>query len=241
MRAGAGKLSIATVASVAPQLGIAVPEAHGRRHGRSTRRRLCPVRGRAVGRAGRRSSTRSSPGPGMSRRRSRPLAASCSKPASRSRSTRPCFTPCPPRRGARRRRPADPAAPFRRDGVAARLRRGAGRGRSAGCGRAAPSAMARSCSSRASQSHVVAPDGAAWKYRAAGPASASRAPATRSPGSSAACSPAAPSRSPRCSGAFGFTARPARPGQKVGPLGFFAREISGEVPGLARAAQPSLE
>ena len=92
--------------------------------------------------------------------------------------------------GARRDRPADPAAPRRRNGQPARLRRGRGRGRSARRRpRAAPSATAPFVLVKGVQSHVVAPDGARLALSpAAAPGSASRAAATSSPGSPAACS-----------------------------------------------------
>ena len=84
------------------------------------------------------------------------------------------------------------------------------------------------------QSHVVAPDGARGYMRGGGPGPRRLGQRRhRSPGSSAACSPAAPTRSPPCCGACGSTAKPAaRLAKKVGPLGFLAREIPAEVPAL---------
>ena len=132
---------------------------------------------------------------------------------------------------------ADPAAPCRRTGVAARLRRGGGRARSARLRpRAPPSAIARWCWSRASTSHVVTPDGERLDLRRRRAGLGVRAAATCSPGIVGGL--LARGAEPLTAllwavwlhGEAGASAR-----EKVGPIGFLAREIADEIPALTAA------
>ena len=82
-------------------------------------------------------------------------------------------------------------------------------------------------------SHVVAPDGRAWIYKGALPASAFRAAVIRLRESSAACSRAARHR---CTALLWGVLLHGEAGEaltkKVGPIGFLAREIPDELPAL---------
>ena len=82
-------------------------------------------------------------------------------------------------------------------------------------------------------SHVVTADGQAGPTKAARRDLAFPEVATCWRASSAGCSRAVRSRSMHCSGPSGCTARPARSSRrKIGPIGFLAREIADEVPRL---------
>lgn len=111
-----------------------------------------------------------------------------------------------------------------------------------GCGRRAASRYGSLVLAKGVESHVIAPDGAAWKYEGGGAGLGVSGSGDALAGI-----------------VGGLLARGADPrtallwavwlhgeagrslAKKVGPVGFLAREISGEVPGLLAKAQPSFE
>ena len=108
-----------------------------------------------------------------------------------------------------------PSAQCRRTRSTARLRRAEIDDDPVGCGRRAAELYGSIVLVKGVESHVVAPDGDAWTYQGGAPGLACRAAATCSRGSSADCWRAGQSRSARCCGRCGSTAKPAR-GSAVG-------------------------
>jgi hydroxyethylthiazole kinase-like uncharacterized protein yjeF len=244
LRAGAGKISIATVSSVAPQLGMAVPEARiiamaeARDGGlaRSTATKLAELA---------REYDAVVAGPGM---KPTPVATSLAAAL--------CATGLPLALDAALLRGLAPAAAAARAAeIPPILLPHAGEMASLlgcseaeaeadplGCGREAARRYQAIVLAKGAQSHVVAPGGDAWKYEGGGPGLGVSGSGDTLAGILG-----------------GLLARGAAPltallwavwlhgeagaalARKVGPIGFFAREISGEVPALLAKAQPSLE
>lgn len=111
-----------------------------------------------------------------------------------------------------------------------------------GCGRECADRYGALVLVKGVQSHIVTPDGSAWKYRGGGPGLGISGSGDTLAGILG-----------------GLLARGADPlaallwavwlhgeagialGRKVGPIGYLAREISAEIPAILKRAQPSLE
>ena len=232
MRAGAGKLRIATVESRAAEVGVAMPEAMvavcggcarrfrligGRRARRGCRRsRRDRRRSRHGGRQGVQGA-RDRPAP-LRRRSALDAALLHELEPLPMANVRACQSFCPTR------------ANWRHCSAAARMRSSATR-RDAACARR--SVSTRSCWSRALPATSSPPTATPGFTRAARRGSVCRAAATCLRELSAACSRAARRRSAPCCGRCGCTAKRAPAWRKkTGPIGFLAREIADEVPGL---------
>lgn len=235
MRAGAGKITIATVASVAPQLGMHVPEAmvvamaEGRDGGfaRSAVNDLAELAGECDAVIA---------GPGMS-----PTPVATQLAAKLCRVGVPLALDAallhglaPVARAAREARPDTILLPH--SGEMASLLdcdQEEAEANPLDCGRAAARRYDAIVLAKGPQSHVVTPDGRAWKYRGGGPGLGISGSGDTLAGILG-----------------GLLARGAAPltallsavwlhgeagrilSKKVGPVGFLAREISAAVPGL---------
>ena len=244
MRAGAGKITIATVASVAPQLGMHVPEARiiataeGRDGGfaRSSVNGLAELAGDCDAVIA---------GPGMS-----PTPVATQLAAELCRIGVPLALDAallhglaPVAKAAREARPDMILLPHA--GEMASLLDCSEEQAEANpldCGREAARRYDAIVLAKGPESHVVTPDGSAWKYRGGGPGLGISGSGDTLAGILG-----------------GLLARGAQPlaallwavwlhgeagrvlAKKVGPIGFFAREISGEIPALLAKAQPSAE
>jgi ADP-dependent NAD(P)H-hydrate dehydratase len=244
LRAGAGKISIATVSSVAPQLGMAVPEARviamaeARDGGlaRSTTTKLADLA---------REYDAVVAGPGM---KPTPVATRLAAAL--------CATGLPVALDAALLRGLAAAAPAARAAeipptllphaseMASLLGCSEAHVESdpLGCGREAARHYQAFVLAKGARSHVVTPDGEAWRYEGGGPGLGVSGSGDALAGILG-----------------GLLARGAAPltallwavwlhgeagaalAKKIGPIGFFAREISDEVPALLARAQPSLE
>lgn len=244
MRSGAGKLQIATVDSVAPQLAMAMPEAL--------------VRGVAQARDG-----------GFARSAIRPLAEMasdvdavvagpgtmvCDTSARLAAALCRCGTPLVldagllrvlPDRDSDARRSRAPLILLPHAGELAALLE---------CEEseveADPLAAGCRCADRydavvlvkGAQSHVVAPDGSTWKYRGGGPGlGVSGSGDTLAGIVGGLLSRGAEPVTALLWGVWLHGEAGAALARKIGPIGFLAREIAGEIPGLLEEAQPSAE
>ena len=244
MRAGAGKITIATVASVAPQLGMYVPEARiiataeGRDGGfaRSAVDDLAELAGQCDAVIA---------GPGMS-----PTPVATQLAAKLCRVGVPLALDAallhglaPVAKAAREARPDTILLPHA--GEMASLLHCSEEEAQANpldCGRDAARRYDAVVLAKGPESHVVTPDGSAWKYRGGGPGLGVSGSGDTLAGILG-----------------GLLARGAGPltallwaawlhgeagrvlSKKVGPVGFLAREISAEVPALLARTQPSAE
>lgn len=244
MRAGAGKITIATVSSVAPQLGMAVPEAmivamaEGRDGGfaRSSIGPLADLAGK---------SDAVIAGPGMSPTRvATGLAARlCRVGVPLALDAALLHGLAPAARAARAARPDTILLPH--SGEMASLlgcSEDEAEANPLDCGREAASRYDAIVLAKGTDSHIVTPEGAAWRYEGGGPGLGISGSGDTLAGILG-----------------GLLARGAAPlnallwavwlhgeagrilSKKVGPVGFLAREISGEVPALLAKLQPSLE
>lgn len=244
MRAGAGKIAIATVDSVAPQLGMAVPEAmiiamaQGRDGGfaRSTIGELAELAGTCDAVVA---------GPGMA-----PSAVATGLAA------KLCLVGVPLALDAALLHGLAPAAKAARaahpdtvllphSGEMASLLECSEDEAVANpldCGREAARRYDAIVLAKGVESHIVTPEGEAWKYRGGGPGLGVSGSGDTLAGILG-----------------GLLARGVQPltsllwavwihgeagrilSKKVGPIGYLAREISAEVPALLAEAQPSLE
>lgn len=244
MRAGAGKITIATVNSVAPQLGMAVPEAmiiamDQGRDGGFARSSIGPLAKLAE------DCDAIVAGPGMS-----PTAVATGLAA------RLCAVGVPLALDAALLHGLAPAAEAARDarpdsillphsGEMASLLRCSEEEVEANpldCGREAARRYDAIVLAKGVESHIVTPEGAAWKYEGGGPGLGISGSGDTLAGILG-----------------GLLARGASPlnallwavwlhgeagrilSNKVGPVGFFAREIAAEVPALLQMAQASAE
>ncbi len=244
MRAGSGKVSIATVASVAPQLGMTVPEARvlaiaEERDGgfaRSSVARLAKLAGDHDAVVA---------GPGMS-----------PTPVSTKLAAALCAAGLPVALDAALLHGLAPAASAARGAeippillphsgeMASLLGCSAEEAEadSLGCGREAARRYQAIVLAKGPQSYIATPEGKAWKYKGGGPGLGVSGSGDALAGILG-----------------GLLARGAAPltallwavwlhgeagaglANRIGPIGFFAREISGEVPRLLAKAQDSLE
>ena len=244
MRAGAGKIGIATVASVAPQLGMAVPEARvfamaeARDGGlaRSSVSKLAELAGLYDAVVA---------GPGMS-----PTPVATKLAAALCATGRPVALDAALLHGlapaAKQVRAAEMPPVLLPHGkeMASLLDRSEAEARAdpLGCGHAAAKRYQAIVLAKGAQSHVVTPDGKAWKYRGGGPGLGISGSGDALAGILG-----------------GLLARGADPltallwavwlhgeagaalAKKIGPIGFLAREMSAEVPALLAKAQPSFK
>ena len=244
MRAGAGKITIATVASIAPQLATAVPEARvvampEARDGGFARSSVAKLETLAL------DHDAVVAGPGMS-----PTPVATSLAAKLCGIGRPLALDAALLRGL-----APAAADARAAEIPPILLPHSGEMASLlgcseeeaqidplACGREAARRYQALVLAKGPESYVVTPDGDAWKYRGGGPGLGVSGSGDTLAGILG-----------------GLLARGARPlaallwavwlhgeagaslGRKVGPIGFFAREIAGEVPGLLAKAHASAE
>ena len=242
MRAGAGKITIATVASVAPQLGMAVPEAmivamaEGRGGGfaRLSVARLAKLANDCDALIA---------GPGMS---PTPVATQlaarlCGVGVPMALDAALLHGLAPLARAARAASPDTILLPH--SGEMASLigcSEEEAEANPLDCGREAARRYDAIVLAKGVQSHVVTPDGAAWRYEGGGPGLGVSGSGDTLAGILG-----------------GLLARGAEPlaallwavwlhgeaggllTKKIGPVGFLAREISAEVPGLLAKAQPS--
>ena len=242
MRAGSGKISIATVASVAPQLGMAVPEARvfsmpeGRDGGfaRSAVRQLANLAGNYDAVVA---------GPGMS-----PIPVATKLAAAL------CATGLPLALDAALLHGLAPAASAARAAEISPILLPHSREMASllgcsedeaeadplGCGRAAARRYQAIVLAKGPQSHIVTPAGEAWKYEGGGPGlGVSGSGDTLAGILGGLLARGAPPASALLWSVWLHGEAGAALARKVGPVGFLAREISGEVPALL--AQASLE
>ena len=244
LRAGSGKITIATVESVAPQLGMAVPEARvialsETREGSFARSTVAKLAGLAA------EHDAVVAGPGMS-----PTPVATSLAASLCAAGRPLALDAALLRGlapaVHHARAADiPPILLPHSGEMASL---------IGCNPDEVDADPLACGHEAArrydalvlvkgpESHVVTPSGDAWKYKGGGPGLG----VSGSGDTLAGILGALLARGTRPLDALLWSVwlhgeAGALLARKVGPIGFFAREIAGEVPGLLAKAQPSDE
>lgn len=238
LRAGAGKISIATVASVAPQLGMAVPEA-----------RILPMTEARDGGFARSAVKRLAElapnydavvaGPGMS-----PTPVATTLAAKLCEAGRPLALDAAllhglaPAAAAARAADVPPILlPHSRE-MASLLDCSEAEAKAdpRGCGREAARRYQAFVLAKGPQSHIVTPGGEMWKYEGGGPGLAISGSGDTLAGILG-----------------GLLARGAAPltallwavwlhgeagaalSRKIGPIGFFARELSAEVPGLLKA------
>jgi hydroxyethylthiazole kinase-like uncharacterized protein yjeF len=244
MRAGAGKITIATVNSVAPQLSMFVPEAmivamaEGRDGGfaRSSIGPLAKLAGECDAVVA---------GPGMSPTEVATGLASrlCGVGVPLALDAALLHGLAPAARAARAARPDTILLPH--SGEMASLIGCSEEEAEADpldCGREAARRYDAIVLAKGTESHIVTPDGGAWKYRGGGPGLGISGSGDTLAGILG-----------------GLLARGAKPltallwavwlhgeagrilSKKVGPIGFLAREISAEVPALLAKVQPSFE
>ena len=244
LRAGAGKLTIATVSSVAPQLGMAIPEAmiiamtQGRdgSFARSSIERLAELAAESDAVVA---------GPGMSPTKvATALAARlCDAGVPLALDAALLHGLAPAARAARAARPDTILLPHA--GEMSSLIGSSEQEAEANplsCGREAARHYDAIVLAKGVESHVVTPDGSAWKYAGGGPGLGISGSGDTLAGILG-----------------GLLARGAKPltallwavwlhgeagrilSKKIGPVGFLAREISAEVPGLLAKAQPSFK
>ena len=244
MRAGAGKITIATVASVAPQLGMAVPEAmilamaEGR-DGGFARSSIGPLAEQAE------SCDAVVAGPGMS-----PTAVATGLAAKLCGAGVPLALDAallhglaPAAKAARAARPDTILLPH--SGEMASL---------LGCGEEEVEANPLDCGRKAArrydsivlvkgiESHIVTPDGKAWKYGGGGPGlGISGSGDTLAGILGGLLARGAPPLSALLWAVWLHGEAGRILSKKVGPVGFLAREISAEVPALLAKSQPSDE
>lgn len=244
MRAGSGKISIATVASVAPQLAMAVPEA---RVVAISETREGGFAHSAVAKLTDLASEHDAvvAGPGMS-----PTRVATSLAAALCAIRRPLALDAALLHGlapaAEHARAADiPPILLPHSGEMASLLGCSAEKVEANpltCGREAARRYEAFVLVKGPESHVVTPGGDAWKYRGGGPGLGISGSGDTLAGILG-----------------GLLARGAGPleallwsvwlhgeagaslARKIGPIGFFAREIAGEVPALLASSQPSAE
>jgi hydroxyethylthiazole kinase-like uncharacterized protein yjeF len=244
MRAGAGKITIATVRSVAPQLGMAVPEAmivamaEGR-DGGFARSSIGPLAKLAE------DCDAIVAGPGMS-----PTAVATGLAA------RLCTVGVPLALDAALLHGLAPAAKAARDarpdstllphsGEMASLLRCSEEEAEANplaCGREAARRYDAIVLAKGPQSHVVTPDGSAWKYEGGGPGLGVSGSGDTLAGILGGLLARGTSPLTALLWAVWLHGEAGRAlSKRVGPVGFLAREISAEVPSLLAKFQPSLE
>ena len=244
MRAGAGKISIATVSSVAPHLGMAAPEARiismaeGRDGGlaRSSVPKLAKLAGDYDAIVA---------GPGMS-----------PTPVATELAARLCATGLPLALDAGLLRGLAPAAAEARaaesppillphSGEMASLLGCSEEEAEAdplGCGREAARRYQAIVLAKGPQSHIVTPAGDAWKYEGGGPGlGVSGSGDTLAGILGGLLARGAPPMTALLWAVWLHGEAGMALAKKIGPIGYFAREIAGEVPGLMARAQPSLE
>ena len=244
LRSGCGKVSIATVDAMAPHIAMQVPEALVMalpmdRHGGVSRNGARTIAGRAA------DFDAVVAGPGMVQGRSCALLAERLLDAGLDRLVLDAamLYALPPHHEAARSAPTPVLLPHDRE-MAALI----------GCdeedANRSPLSCGRECAARygalvlvkGPKSHVVAPDGAAWRFEGGGPGLGVSGSGDALAGIIG-----------------GLLARGAQPltallwgiwlhgnagaelSGKVGPVGFLAREIAGEIPALLTRAQASLE
>jgi len=244
MRAGAGKLTIATVGSVAPQLGMAVPEAmivampEGRDGGfaRSSIGPLADLAGK---------SDAIIAGPGMSPTKvATDLAAKlCGVGAPLALDAALLHGLAPAASAARAARPDTILLPH--SGEMASLlgcSEEEAEANSLDCGREAARRYDAIVLAKGVESHIVTPEGAAWKYEGGGPGlGISGSGDTLAGILGGLLARGAPSLNALLWAVWLHGEAGRALSKKVGPVGFLAREISAEVPALLAKFQPSLE
>jgi ADP-dependent NAD(P)H-hydrate dehydratase len=238
LRAGAGKISIATVASVAPQLGLAVPEARIFALAETSDGRLAPSSVKQVAELTVKYDAVVA-GPGMS-----------PTPVATRLAAKLCEAGLPialdaallhglPSAAAAARAANVPPILLPHSGEMASLlgcSQDEAEADPLGCGREAARLYQAVVLAKGPQSHVVTLGGEAWKYEGGGPGLGVSGSGDTLAGILG-----------------GLLARGAAPltallwavwlhgeagaalAKRIGPIGFFAREISGEVPGLLKA------
>lgn len=238
MRAGAGKITIATVASVAPQLGIAVPEA------RVTG--LAEARDGAFARsavsnlaelAGQYDAVVAGPGMLPTPVATRLAAKLCDSGTPLALDAALLHGLAPAKRAARAANPMPILLPHSKE-MASLLgfSEEAVKNDPLGCALEAAGRYQAAVLAKGAESHVATPDGKAWKYRGGGPGLA----ISGSGDSLAGILGALLARGSDPLSALlwavwlhGEAGR--RLAKKVGPVGFLAREIPGEIPALLPA------
>ena len=214
-------------------LGVAMPEARSsalpkRRDGGFARSAVASA-GRAGG-ATRRDRRRPGHEPDAGRRRSLPRSlCALGKPLALDAALLHGLAPAATRR-ARGRHPADPAAPRGEMASPARLQRGGSRSRPARLrARSGAAAIRRVVLVKGVESHVVAPDGAAWKYRGGGAGLGVSGTGDVLAGIVGGLLARGAEPLDRLAvGRLAARRSRAAAGQEVGPIGFLAREIAGE-------------
>lgn len=244
MRAGAGKITIATVSSVAPQLGMAVPEAmivamaEGRDGGfaRSSIARLAELADDCDAVVA---------GPGMS---PTPVATQlaarlCGVGAPLALDAALLHGLAPAARAAREARPDSILLPH--SGEMASLigcSEEEAETNPLDCGREAARRYDAIVLAKGVESHVVTPDGSAWKYAGGGPGLGISGSGDTLAGILGGLLARGTSPLNALLWAVWLHGEAGRIlSKKVGPVGFLAREISAEVPALLAKFQPSLE
>lgn len=242
MRAGSGKISIATVASVAPQLGMAVPEARvfsmaeGRDGGfaRSAVRQLANLAGNYDALVA---------GPGMSPMpvATKLAAALCAIGLPLALDAALLHGLAPAASAARAAEISPILLPHSRE-MASLLGCSEEETKAdpLGCGLEAARRYQAIVLAKGPQSHIVTPAGEAWKYEGGGPGlGVSGSGDTLAGILGGLLARGAPPVPALLWAVWLHGEAGAALARKVGPVGFLAREISGEVPALL--AQASLE